>query len=136
MKANDEHCTAIGVSGIPMPGTISQLQDISVEPNRNEPENPFNLDDTGENYARDYFDDESERLAVIEGCCLPEKDDQNWSAGLQDEENADENAIDADDHEFFLPEVVHVHDDSDARFGADDFAELTTRRPAKYDSCI
>ncbi|CAN5449147.1 hypothetical protein BH11CYA1_BH11CYA1_37490 [soil metagenome] len=136
MSGNDEHCSAIGVSGIPMAGTISQLQDIAAEPNRSEPVNPFNLDDHGENYARDYFDDESERLSIIEGCCLPDKNEQGWSAGLQDEENVDENAIDADEHEFFLPEVVHAHNENDARFGADDFAELTTRKTTKYDSSI
>jgi hypothetical protein len=132
MKRDEGQGKANSVSGIPMPGTIVQVQGKSVEPNRTEPDNPFNTEGTGENYARDYFDDESERLGNLEDGYVAEKGDQNWSAGLQDEENADENAVDADDNEGLLPETQPLHLGYDARFGADE--DELTLRPDNLDS--
>jgi hypothetical protein len=127
VKSDNGEGKANPVTGIPMPGTIVQEQGKCVEPNRDEPDQPFKTDGTGENYARDYFDDESDRLNNLEHLYAPKKGDQNWSPGLHDEENADKNAVEGDDTEVFLPEVQPVRSRSDARFGAEDDAELTLR---------
>jgi hypothetical protein len=127
MKRDDGQGKANSVTGIPMPGTITQVQGKCVEPNRDEPDQPFKTDGTGEHYARDYFDDESERLNNLEDVYAPLKRDQNWSPGLHDEENADKNAVEGDDTEVFLPEAHPERLRSDAIFGADDDAELTLR---------
>ncbi len=132
MKRDEGQGKANSVSGIPMPGTIVQVQGKSVEPNRKEPDKPFKIDGTGENYARDYFDSESERLGNLEDGYVAEKGDQNWSSGLQDEENVDENAVDTDDSEGLLPECQPLHLANDARFGADE--DELTLRPDNLDS--
>jgi hypothetical protein len=119
MKRDEGQGKANSVSGIPLPGTIVQVQGKSVEPNRKEPDKPFKIDGTGENYARDYFDAESARLGNLEDAFVIEKSDQTWSSGLQDEENTSENAVDADDSEGHLPESQPLQLDSDVRFGAD-----------------
>ncbi len=119
MKRDDGKGKANSVSGIPLPGTIVQVQGKSVEPNRKEPDKPFKIDGTGENYARDYFDAESARLGSLEDAFVIEKRDQTWSSGLQDEENTSENAVDADDSEGHLPECQPVQVEPDVRFGAD-----------------
>ncbi|MFA7336835.1 MAG: hypothetical protein WC028_08595 [Candidatus Obscuribacterales bacterium] len=47
MKRDEGQGKANSVSGIPMPGTIIQVQGRSVEPNRSEPDDPFKIDGTG-----------------------------------------------------------------------------------------
>ena len=133
MKRDEGRGKANSISGIPMPGTIIQVQGKSVEPNRNEPEHPFKIDGTGEIYARDYFDDESERLGNLEGDYIAEKGDKNLSLGLQDEENTDANAVDSDGNEDLLPETQQFPLYSDTRFGDDEDEDLTFR-PIDLDS--
>lgn len=132
MKSDEGKAKANSISGIPMPGTITQVQGKAVEPNRNEPEHPFKTDGTGEIYARDYFDDESERLVNLEGGYIAEKGDKNLSIGLHDEENTDPSAVGSDGNEAFLPETQPLPLDSDTRFGADEDDGLTAR-PVDFD---
>lgn len=133
MKGDEGKVKANSISGIPMPGTITQVEGKTVEPNRHEPEHPFRTDGTGEIYARDYFDHESERLGNLEGDYVAEKGDKNLSLGLHDEENTDANALDSDGNEGLLPETLSLPFDSGTRFGDDQDADLTPR-PLDLDS--
>lgn len=107
MKRNQGKGKAISISGIPMPGGLVQVEGQSVEPNRDEDQGAFRRDDRGENYARDYFDDEEERLGDLDGPYIVNKDDHQWSDGLKDEENEE----DLGDDEAILPETQPLHID-------------------------
>lgn len=133
MKRDEGKGKANSISGIPMPHTITQVQGKSVEPNRHEPEHVFRSDGTGEIYARDYFDDESERLGNLEGDYIAAKSDKNLSLGLHDEENSDPNAVDSDGNEDLLPEAQSLPLVSGTRFGDDEDDDLA-QRPVDFDS--
>ena len=77
------------ISGFPLPGSMSQEEGSSVEPNRDEPKKTLEHQDDGERYARDYFDDEEERLGDLSQPFVANKDDEEWSVGIADEANPD-----------------------------------------------
>jgi len=120
MKRDQGKGKANSISGIPMPGVLIQLQGQSVETNRDEEEGAFRRDDRGENYARDYFDDEEERLGDLDGPYIVNKDDQQWSDGLKDEENDE----DLGDDEAILPESQPLHIDLALEAGMEDSLDL------------
>ena len=72
------------IEGIPLPGDMPQVQGSAV-PNREDTSLLQNPDgDTEAEYAVDYFDAvESDSADEY----LPSKDNQQWSPGLEDEEN-------------------------------------------------
>lgn len=127
---------AIAVSGIPLPGTLVQVPGTAVVPNRDEPDEPFKVDGTGEQYARDYFDDESDRLGGLEDSYVPATRGKVWSPSLDDEENTDPNAAESNDSEVFLPEAKSLEVDNEVRFGMEDDEELALRTDKFDDSSI
>lgn len=127
MKRNPGKGRGNAVSGIPLAGAFTQIQGQSVEPNREERLDAFKTDGTGENYAHDYFDDEEERLGDLEQPYVANKDDQNWSEGLQDEANMDENANDVEGQEGVLPELQPLHLDYTVKGGQDDDQDMMLR---------
>lgn len=97
------------LSGVPLPsGQFSQLDNPSAEPNRVEPVNAFKEEeDYDDSYARDYIREESERLGPLNGGYIANKDDQEWSPGIEDEENEPDDASD----EALFPEIQPLHID-------------------------
>lgn len=128
--------TAIAVSGIPLPGTLVQVPGTSVAPNRDEPDEPFMVDGTGEQYARDYFDDESERLGGLEDSYVPAPHGKLWSSSLDDEENTDPNAAESNDSEVFLPEAKSLEVNNEVRFGMEDEEDLALPADKFDDSSV
>jgi hypothetical protein len=95
------------IEGIPLPGDLPQV-DGSAAPN--EPRNSTLSNPEGqveEPYAVDYFDAEIERLGD-NGPVVASKDNQNWSEGIEDEENVGEASfaeLDDDWDEGVFPET-------------------------------
>lgn len=108
-KAND-------ISGIPLPGTLTQIEGRSIEPNRDEPNNAFKLDEPDQEFGHDYFNDEEERLGNLDGPFVANKSNEQWSDGIADEANE---ADDADD-EGLLPETQPLHVEVRPGLGEDD----------------
>ncbi len=122
MKRSQGKGKANHVSGIPLPGTIAQVEGQSAEPNRDEPQGAFKTE-SGENYAHDYFNDEEERLGNLEEPFVANKSDQVWSDGIADEENE----VDEGDDEGLLPETQLLHVDLQTEVGDDDNQNLMLR---------
>lgn len=116
---------AMEVSGIPLSGTISQVENPSVEPNRDEPRNAFREDsDTDESYTHDYIRDEEERLGNLAGGYVANKADETWSDGLRDEANEP----DLFDGEGMFPEIQPLHVDmEDDQPGEEDTLDMVLR---------
>lgn len=95
------------ITGIPMPGELTQFENLSAEPNREEPHARLDHIDRGEKYAVDYFDDEEARLDSLEGPYVADKSEPEWSEGLADEANNE----DSFDDEGLLPETQPLHVD-------------------------
>jgi hypothetical protein len=123
MKRNQGKGKALDISGIPLPGTITQVEGQTVETNREEGLSPFKHD-TKENYGHDYFDDETERLGDLDKPFVANKDDRTWSDGIADEANEQ---TDEDDDEGLLPETQPLHVDLMTETGADDDANTVLR---------
>lgn len=127
MKRNQGKGKANDISGIPLPGAIPQVEGQSVEPNRDEPEAAFQVNsdsEKAENFAHDYFDDEEERLGNLEAPFVANKDDEEWSDGLADEENENDDMSD----DGLLPETQPLHvDPSVNNVGQDDDADVVLR---------
>lgn len=77
------------ISGIPLPNSLSQTDESSVEPNRKEMINTFREDRRYDPYATDYFRDEEKRLEGLKGTA-PAPGHEEWSEGLLDEANEPE----------------------------------------------
>lgn len=114
---------AMEISGIPLSGTMSQVENPAVEPNREEPVNAFReADDNDESYARDYIRDEEERIGARLDGYISNKADESWSDGLQDEANEPEDLS----HEGMFPEIQPLHLDVSDQ-GEDDSMDVVLR---------
>ena len=100
---------ALDISGLPLPGqAFTQFDNPGAEPNRNEPQNAFKEEeDRDESYMHDYTRDEKERLGPLMEGYVANKDDEQWSAGLQDEQNE----LDDKSKEGLYPEIQPLHID-------------------------
>jgi hypothetical protein len=127
MKRNQGKGKANDVTGIPLPGTIPQVEGQSVEPNREEPQGSFKTE-SAENYAHDYFDDQEDCLGDLEAPYTANKDDQRWSDGIKDEENEE----DVSGDEGLFSETQPLHVDQTNEIGADDNADVMLR-PTQVD---
>jgi hypothetical protein len=105
MKRKEGKGKANSISGIPLENSMAQVEGQSAEPNRDEPPGAFKVEDSGENYPHDYFDDEIERLGDLLEPTVANKSDREWSDGLKDEENDEDLA----DGEGVLPEIQPLH---------------------------
>ncbi|HEY9732195.1 MAG TPA: hypothetical protein V6C89_09790 [Drouetiella sp.] len=107
MKHNQTKGKALDISGIPLPGTIAQMDGAqTVESNREEPDVSFK-EETPDNVGHTYFTDEEARLGNLEMPYVNNKADEKWSEGLADECNE----ADDDDDEGLLPETQPLHVD-------------------------
>ncbi|HEY9679305.1 MAG TPA: hypothetical protein V6C76_14960 [Drouetiella sp.] len=122
-KAND-------ISGIPLPGTLAQIEGQSIEPNRDEPPGAFKTE-TPENDRRNYFDDEEERLGNLETPFVANKADDQWSEGLEDEENEFDDRSD----DGLFPETQPLHVSQSPEGGADDSEDMVLR-PTQIDDDV
>ncbi len=86
---------------------MTQFENLSAEPNRDEPQTQFDHSDRGERYAVDYFDDEEARLDSLEGHVAANKSEPEWSEGIEDEANSE----DSFDDEGLFPESQPLHVD-------------------------
>lgn len=89
---------ANSISGIPLSGGFTQIDEGSAEPNREEETNTFKEERRYEPYAHDYFRDETERLEKLSGS-LPATPNEEWSEGLNDEANQYDNNLPMDQGE-------------------------------------
>jgi hypothetical protein len=116
------------VSGIPLAGVISQVEESSAEPNRIEALNAFHEDqeaaDPRPYDQRDYIGDEQDRLGNSD-MYIANKDDEQWSEGLEDEANIADDSSD----EGMFPEIQPLHIDlaSTAGLGEDDNLNVILR---------
>ena len=118
---------ALDISGVPLPGGQSfiQIDNPCVEPNRDEPMNAFREGEIdAEEYAHDYVRDEQKRLGSLMEGYVANKDDEQWSVGLQDEENEpDDNSS-----EGLFAEIQPLHiDPLSAAVAGEDDADISLR---------
>ncbi len=112
----------------PIPLTIVQPDD-EAETYRDETDGAFFREDSGELYARDYFADEEERLGNLETPHMANKDIREWSDGLRDEENLQD---DQNEDEELSPESMLQYVDLALEAGDVDSFEVSLR-PAAID---
>jgi hypothetical protein len=125
----------IPTSGIPLPGGISQMEDSSVETNNFEAANAFKEDqdmaDPRPYDQRDFIGDEEEQMGDRSNTFIANKDDEEWSDGMEDECNLPDilTGEDADAEEGLFPETGPLHIDlgATAGIGEDDDADMILR---------
>lgn len=123
MKHNQAKGKALDISGIPLAGTITQLDGAqTVETNREEPGVSF-INETPENVGHTYFSDEEARLGNLEMPYVNNKSDEKWSDGIADECNQEEE----DDDEGLLPETQPLHVDLMSGGGKGDNPDIVLR---------
>jgi hypothetical protein len=119
----------MATSGIPLSGGISQIENTSVESNRFEAKNAFKEGeetiDTRDYAHRDYISDEEDRIGTVSDAYIANKDDEEWSDGLEDEANLPDDFSD----EALYPEIQPLHVDlgATAGLGKDDDMNMVLR---------
>lgn len=115
------------IEGIPLKGDLPQVKGSAV-PNRDESFTLANPQGEQEPYTVDYFDAETAELGDPKAPYVADKEDEQWSAGLADEENSgDESfeALDAESVEAMYPETQPLHVEGDVAEQSDDeFADV------------
>ena len=126
----------MATSGIPLSGGgISQFEDTSVETNNFEAANAFKEDqddvDDRPYDKRDFIGDEEEQMGGASGAFLANKDDEEWSEGMEDECNLPDPLLNetADEEDALFPETEPLHVDlaSTAGLGGDDSMDMVLR---------
>ena len=125
----------MATSGIPLSDGISQMEDTSVETNEFEAANAFkedqDLPDPRPYDKRDFIGDEEEQMGNNSQGFIANKDDEEWSDGLEDECNLPDilTGQDIDAEEGLFPETEPLHMDlgATAGLGEDDDADMILR---------
>jgi hypothetical protein len=126
----------MATSGIPLSGGgISQIEDTSVETNNFEAANAFKEDrdesDDRPYDKRDFIGDQEEQMNDGSGPFIANKDDEEWSEGMEDEANLPDPLLNEsdDEDEALFPETEPLHVDlsSTAGLGGDDSLDMVLR---------
>jgi|GEM_PF-6881950 len=114
----------MAISGIPLAGGMSQVDNTSVETNRFEDRNAFHegddVADVRDFEHRDYIGDQKEADEDVDAMVIASKDNNEWSEGMEDEANPTEDYSE----EALFPESQPLHIDlaSTTGLGQDDLA--------------
>jgi hypothetical protein len=134
-RKNQGKGKGIATSGIPLAGGISQIDESSVETNNFEAKNAFKEDqdmpDPRPYDQRDFIGDEEEQMGDRSNTYIANKDDEEWSEGMEDECNLPDiltgEALDAEEGLFPETEPLHIDLGASAGLGDDDDADMILR---------